>query len=486
MDIRWFFSCRIPTFEPVQISMNMKKLFTAVLVFWVFASVAQENLPYQRPPKELADLIEAPTTPAVTISPDHTWMFLLERSDYPSIEELSRPELRLAGIRINPDNFGPSRANYYIGLKAKKLSEGKEYEITDLPSPLLISNVSFSPDGKSVAFLQNGANKIELWVIDLSTLAARRLSNRAVSSVFRGSFDWLSDSKHILFTAVPESRKPLPEKSRVPVGPVIEENLGKKAPNRTYQDLLNNAHDEALFDYYATSELVQVDLDGAEQVIAPAAIYASVSPSPDGKYILTKVIHRPYSYIVPAGRFPHRVQVIDRSGKLVKEIIDIPLIDNIPTGFSATQKGPRGHAWRSDKEATLYWVEAQDGGDPRANAEIRDKVFELDAPFTGTPTELISLPLRYAGVLWGDNGMAWFYEYWWNDRRQRVYQVDVATKQRRSLSIAPQKTSTIIPGVLSPRPTGLAGIRCSLPKTIISSSPETVRRRKAICPFLIK
>lgn len=414
----------------------MRIPLTLLILILAVTALAQDNITYQRPPDDIAKLVEAPLTPAISISHDNVWMLLLDRSDYPTIEELSRPELRIAGLRINPDNFGPSRAIYSIGLKAKKLAENKDYEIRNLPSPLLMSNVAFSPDSRKIAFLQNGADKTELWIVDLATLTASKLTERKINNIFGGgfsgsSFSWLSDSQHIIFAAIPEKQSALPVRSRTPVGPVVEENLGKKAPNRTYQDLLKNPHDEALFDYYATSELVLKNLNGPEKVLKQASICTSFSPSPDGKLVLVREVHRPYSYIVPYNRFPQRIQVIDLNGALVKEVIDIPLIDNIPNGFNAVQTGPRNHAWRADQPATLYWAEAQDGGDPKAKADIRDKVFELAAPFTGTAAELISLPLRYTGITWGNNNIAWVSEFWWTDRKERVYQLDPATKTKK-------------------------------------------------------
>jgi dipeptidyl aminopeptidase/acylaminoacyl peptidase len=229
-----------------------------IVPFLLSASVAvsAQDFSYQRPPDDIAKLVEAPLTPSVFLSHDNAWILLLDKSDYPSIEELSRPELRIAGLRINPDNFGPSRPNYLIGMKLKKLSDNSDHTIKNLPSPLLISNATFSPDSKRIAFLQNNADKIELWVVDIATLTASRITDRKINDVVGSTYSWLSDSQHILFAAVPANQKPMPQKSRVPVGPVIEENLGKKAPNRTYQDLLKSPYDEALFDHYATTELV--------------------------------------------------------------------------------------------------------------------------------------------------------------------------------------------------------------------------------------
>jgi len=410
----------------------MKKFILLVLVSVSYAGLCQDVPTYQRPPEEIAKLVEAPLTPFVSISPDKQWMLLLERSDYPTIEQLSRPELRIAGLRINPENFGPSRSNYTIGLKVKRLADSQEFEIKNLPSVTLASNVTFSPDSKKIAFLQNEINRIELWVIDIVSFTATRLTERKINNVM-GGYTWLSDSQRILFAGVPQNLKPLPEKTRIPSGPVIEENLGKKAPSRTYQDLLKNPHDEAAFDYYTQSDLILKNLNGTEKTLSSGSILKSFNPSPDGKYILTEVIQRPYSYLVPAYYFPQQVNVIDLDGKVVKEITRIPLLDYIPTGFNATQREPRSHNWRADKPATLYWAHAQDSGDPKVKADIRDKVFTWDYPFASQPKELISLPLRFSRILWGNDNTALVFERWTNDRKERVYLVNPATASKKIL-----------------------------------------------------
>lgn len=406
-------------------------LFVTLLV--QLPSLAQENITYQRPPEEIARLVEAPSTPLVMLSPDRQWMLLLDRSDYPSIEELSRPELRLAGLRINPDNFGPSRTSYLADMRLKHIASGREYTLANLPSPLLASNPTFAPNSRYLAFLQNYADRIELWVADLITFQARPVTTRKINNVMGSAFSWLSDSQHLLFTAVPENRSPLPPKPRVPTGPIVEENLGRKTPARTYQDLLKSPYDELAFEYYASSDLILKPLDGAEVTLNPAAIHGSVSPSPDGNLILLEIVHRPFSYLVPVNNFPYTVKVIDRTGKTIKDIAEIPLTDYIPTGFNATRREARGHAWRADKPATLFWAQAQDGGDPKTKADIRDKLFTWDYPFADAPRELISLPLRFWRVLWGNETTALVYERWTQDRRERIHLVNPKAGTARTL-----------------------------------------------------
>ena len=81
-------------------------------------------------------------------------------------------------------------------------------------------------------------------------------------------------------------------------------------------------------------------------------------------------------------------------------------------------------SWRADAPATLVWTEAQDGGDPRNQSEVRDRVFTLAAPFTAQPTTLIDLNERYGGVQWGDADTALVNSRWFNTRHETRYVVD--------------------------------------------------------------
>lgn len=387
---------------------------------------------YQRPPEEIAKLVEAPTTPTVVFSPDKTLMVLLDKADYPSIEELSRPELRIAGLRINPDNFGPSRASYNTSMKVKSLKDMKEHTITNLPSPTQISHFNFSPDSRKASFLQTYADRIELWIVDFTTFSAKKLSDRKVNATMPNPVTWLGSSSSLIYMAALDGQAP-PQKTRVPDGPVIEENLGKKAPSRTYQDLLNNKHDEALFDYYCTSQTLLISLDGTEKALGKPSVIAFASPSPDGTLLLTRTIEKPYSYLVPASLFPQSVQVTDLEGTVTKKLADIPLGETIPVGFNAVINGPRGHNWRADMPSSVYWVEALDGGDPKKKVDMRDKVMQWNAPFSGQPAELLSLPLRYAGVTWGNEKVALVNELWWSDRKTRTYLVDPSNPGKKKI-----------------------------------------------------
>lgn len=146
-----------------------------------------------------------------------------------------------------------------------------------------------------------------------------------------------------------------PEKSPVPEGPVVQENLGEKAAVRTFQDLLQNPYDEILFGYYATSVIMHIDMDKNKTMIGKHGVYSGLDPSPDGNYLLVQEIQKPYSYLVPYYRFPLNVEIWDTEGRPVKLVAEIPLAEYIPQGFGAVRTGPRSFIWRSDAPATLAW-----------------------------------------------------------------------------------------------------------------------------------
>ena len=411
----------------------MKKLCLFWLVLTTGATApAQDNLSDQTPPHARAALIDAPATPRVSVSSDGKWMRLMDAQDLPTIADLAQPELRIAGLRLNPRTNGPSRTSYSIGMKLKRLDNGQEFAVQSLPDQPRISQVTWSPDNARIAFAHTQddgtSGRIELWTVDVATAAARRLTEAPLNGVFGSSYEWFPDNQTLVVRTVPAGRGQAPAANPVPTGPVVQENVGKTAAARTYQDLMKNPNDERVFDHYATSQLLKVSLDGQTRAIGQPGVIQQASPSPDGRYLLVETRHRPYSYQLTVGSFPNKVDVLDRDGNPVKTLADLPLADNVPTSFDAVPVGPRAYEWRGDAAATLCWVEAQDGGDPRKEAPIRDKVFTLEAPFTAAPQELVALPLRYEGITWANASLALVDGYRWADRKRTTWTLNPAAK----------------------------------------------------------
>ncbi|HKV07844.1 MAG TPA: prolyl oligopeptidase family serine peptidase, partial [Thermoanaerobaculia bacterium] len=379
--------------------------------------------PYRTPPQVLVDLVDAPPTPGVSVDPKQEWMLLLEQPNLPPIAELAERELRLAGLRIRPQINGPSRTNSLTGLELLRISDLSRREITGLPAEPRIENTRWSPDGRRIAFTNTVEDGIELWVAEVETGQARRLLPGRLNLSARISPRWLIDSRTLVVTLVPEGRGPEPQASTVPAGPVVQENLGRTAPARTYQDLLKNAQDERLFEYYLTSQVAKVTVDGEVTPLGDPGLIGRIALSPDSRYLLVETLHRPFSYLVPADRFPRKLEVWDLDGHRVRQIADLPLQEEIPISFDSVATGPRDLDWRDDAPATLVWAEALDGGDASKEATERDRLFLLPAPFTGDPVPLATLGYRFVGAVWGDDNLALVYENWWKTRRTRTWRV---------------------------------------------------------------
>ncbi len=379
----------------------------------------QEPLSYQTPPQPIADLANAPQTPNISLNSTGEWMLVLHRPGYPSLEELAQPELTLAGLRINPQTNGQSRQYHYHNLTLINTSTAEEFAVENLPNDPKIGNISWSPNGGLIAFTITTSEGISLFLADVETKAAKKLTDPILNDALRGlPYSWMPNSQSILFRAVAKDRGERPTASIVPQGPVIQQTDGKQAAVRTYQDLLKNPYDEALFEYYATGELYLISLENeAISLFKTKGIYEDFSPSPDGAFVLVEEIQKPFSYLVPYSRFPLNYDVFDRKGANVKRLAQIPLAENIPKGFGAVRKGMRQVGWRTDEPATLYWVEAQDEGDPSIETEVRDQLFYLSAPFSDEKEDGISFQLRFRGIDWASSNLAIAYEYWWSTRR---------------------------------------------------------------------
>jgi dipeptidyl aminopeptidase/acylaminoacyl peptidase len=399
----------------------MRRLSITLLLLLAVPAFAQET--YQLPSKEIVELADAPPTPLLYTGPTD-WALLYQTPALLAIADLAQPELKLAGQRFNPQTHEQTRAGYAIDLRLLNVTTGVEKKLSGLPSPLRARNVAWSPDGARVAFTHASERGVELWVVDAASGAASRVGNALINATLPSRpIQWLSDSRTILAKLVPANWGDAPADTRVPRGPVIQETLGKRSPGRTYQDLLQNPYDEALFEHHVQSQLALVTLDGNVTNVGPRGMYAQAQASPDAQWLFVDTLHRPFSYVVPEGRFPRLLEVWSRDGRVVRQIADLPLADAVPTDFDATSEGVRDADWRADAPATLVWVEALDKGNARAEAAERDKVLMLAAPFEGSPATLATLGMRFDGITWGDDDLALVREGWWKTRRTRTWRV---------------------------------------------------------------
>jgi dipeptidyl aminopeptidase/acylaminoacyl peptidase len=382
-------------------------------------SATEAAAQYRDPPAPIAQILDAPPTPGVSISPDRRLLVLLDREGLPPITEVAAPELRLAGVRIDPRTNGGSRDIFLKGLRIITV-DGEGEKVVTIPAGARISNPQWSPTSRHLFFTVVRADGHRAWLADAATGVARELSNKPLNAALGAPCSWATDGSELLCRFIPDGRGAAPADA-TPTGPAIQEAGGRATPNRTYADLLTNSADEAKFDHYATSQLTRLALDGTITPLGAPAIYAGASFSPDGRFILVQQVKRPYSYVVPMGRFPRHVAVWDRGGRPVQTIADLPLQDAIPPDFDAVATGRRNISWRPGAPATLIFAEALDGGNPRNTAEKRDRVFTLEAPYSAPPVPVIDLEYRYGGVTAFADGRLLVDESWFRTRRNRTW-----------------------------------------------------------------
>lgn len=401
----------------------MKKTIAIVVFFLMCANfIAQEKLTYQKPPKEILELVDAPLAPSVWIDSNGENVVLFYRDAYKSIAELSEPEMRLGGLRINPNTNIGSRTRFFNNLKVKKATEKDARQVLGIPENPRLSSFTISPNQKMVAFLNTTDSGVQLWLADIESASARQLSTLKVNANMGNPLNWFKDGSALLVNVIPIDRKDLINTDEaVPDGPTITVSDGEKAQNRTYQDLLSSPNDEYNFEQLARSEIKKISVDGKVEDFLPTAMYDELDFSPDGNYVMVSTIKRPFSYIVPYSRFPFETNIYSNEGKLIKKVNDVPLNEVEPKGFMATRMGKRRMNWRADKPATIYWAEALDKGDPEVKVDYRDAVYELPAPFSGNEKLLIKTKNRYSGINWGNDNLAIASDYWWNDRNTKSY-----------------------------------------------------------------
>ncbi len=421
----------------------IRRTIVVAFLFITGIAAAQDDVTYKTPPKEIMDLVLGKPTPSVNIDQKGEWMILTERSDFPTIEDMAQPELRIAGLRINPKNFGPSRAGYAISIQLKNIPAKKTYDITGLPGKLKAGSLQWSPDEKRFAFTNTLIDRIDLYVVDVNERVARKVNSMPLNTVLGAAYSWAGDNK-LIYRTVPAHYKSFPDAQPAPRGPVVQENLGKAAASRTYQDLIKSPYDEELFEYMATSQLAMNDLSKETTIGAPA-IYRSINVSPDKNYLLVTTVNKPFSYLVPAFAFPHTVAVMDMSGNFSEVLVKNPSEEGQPIGFDDVVTFPRGFDWRDDEPATLVFVQALDKGLGRTKSDYRDAVYAITIPaqLTGSnmngaslfnnKKELFRTKRRFRNIVWGNATTAIEYEAMTFDRKMQMNKYNPSTGEMELL-----------------------------------------------------
>ena len=395
---------------------------------------------YNQPPKNILDVMHAPSPPVPRVSPTQDAILLVSWQDYPSIGRVSTPFLRLAGVRVEPKNHSKhdTPGGYGITPCARSfelvhVADGAQIPIA-LPEGACAGAPMWAADGKRFAFVNLAPDAVELWIGDASTGKIHKVAGVRLNPMFNDEMQWMPDQKTLLVKLVPAGMGAPPPEPVVPAGPSIQETTGEKGESSTYEnrDTLRNRHDEDVFDYYAASQLALVDAaTGAITPVGKPGNYDLVAAAPDGQHVLVAAIHKPYSYVTTYDRFPREVEVWDTSDRAhvqVHTIASLPLADRVP--IAGVPVGPRDFSWRATEPATLVWAEALDGGDWKVKVPARDKILLEKAPFNSPAVEITRTEQRYIGFSWGEQaGTAFLNEYDENRHWRRTFLIDIDAQQ---------------------------------------------------------
>lgn len=438
---------------------------------------------YREPSDLLKRLFLPPKTPSLTLSSDSRWLISTGEPPLPSIELLARPEEKLAGMRFDPVMLAPSRLDFAFDMKAQhlSLSTSESQEIPLPPNSEGIRYIRFNPNPPEYAQQQfvftskrKNENLLEAYVCNLVKTESENgdelrwevhpipaLAGKRLNFVNGCAYQFTADGTSLLCKIVPESHaSEPPQEPSVPVGPSIQTVTAgaRKAPGRTYQDLLKSSHDEDKFRYYFTIELMKVDMkseiyESASLVPQSSGgfIPCGIESSPCGKYLLVESINK-LSYSVPLRRFGKDILVWNLAGSEdskddningVVLVASIPVDDEIPLSYDACSRHKRQFQFHPCFDHTLIYAHALDGGDPSnepvvvtgndgEEGNFRDAIYTQDIVgdidssklSLAEPVALCHLEWRYDDVDFTESGIMLIDEYRWDDRMERKWKVD--------------------------------------------------------------
>lgn len=363
------------TFPKMALFNRMMIVFLLSMVLSV-AAQAQEDLyseKYMMPPDIVQGILtrDAHTDSLQNLSPDGKHFLIPVSPYFSNFNLMSQKTYRLGMLEICPEVNREWRLSTYgtQGLRIYSLDK-RESWLIELPEDIFVSDMTWSPDGKTIAFLAHLPSGTQVWTADVSTGKAKALNKAFVMATLRGRggrgggpsassmLQWTLQGSVITFL-VPDDRGPEPKESPIPSSPIIRRTRKKAATTPTYPFLLRTAHDKALFRYYTTSQLAELIPGKSPRKIGKPAMYQRIALSPDGKYILAEKLTEPFSYIVSYSSFPRELEILDLEGKILSTISKTPLQEGSSGGDrGAGGNEPREVAWRPDgKGLSFLWQE---------------------------------------------------------------------------------------------------------------------------------
>lgn len=430
----------------------MKKHFlraglAIAMTFSALQGASAQEIEYKTPNNSAMEMILAQPIPKTVFNHRMTMGVTYWKTEpYVHVAEMAATnEFKVAGLRLNGDNFSQTRKAYYDNIELVSSATGATTKIAGLPAVLKAHDFMWSPQDRYLCFLNDTDREIELYRVDVSAAEPKAVKVNAnpVNSIYGDAYAFL-DEETILYKSVPADLGEFP-KAQMPNGPIVQESYGKRDTYRTVQDLIKSPYDEAVYEYLCTS--IFSVFDGTNtRTIGQKNIVKGYSVSPDGKYMMVQTVHKPYSYAKSSGSFPSKNEIWSTSGEVVKVLKGLPKKDG-EKGKKGPKKASKSEfSWRADKGAVLTWVEtapaekeeagSSDGEEEKKDSEKPERtyytsIYQCEAPFRiDNDKQLVfTTEYRFGRVIWGNDKLA-------------VY-TDASSKQkiRRTFAFNPSDTS---------------------------------------------
>ena len=399
----------------------MKWFLTLIMLGAIMLSA---QIPYQLPPDEITEIFNRQRPPSVDYMPKTGKLIIFDRESYVPLNLLALEKFELGGIEITPRNRARVRGSY---LKNPRILDIETGETTELGLDGFFGGASFSPDERYVVINQYEPDRITVWLWDSKTGDVGKIYTGRPNQAFSSDFIWLPDNENILLRTVPEGFSDEPAPPELPIGPIVFESSGEKSQNRTYTNLLKNEHDEDLFTFYGTTQLIKLNVrTGKIQRFGRADLIRWITPSPDGKYFLVRIVDKPYSWKVNYWGFPYKYELWDKKGNLIVTLTQQHSMENLPLG--GVLPGLRYFFWHPYYPHRMLILEALDGGDPELEVPHRDRVLYRDYP--EARQEYFKTRDRFSSLDCISQDQLVIYEYNRERRWRTGYYLDMETGDR--------------------------------------------------------
>jgi len=384
------------------------------LLFALPAAVALAG--WREPPAAVARALPAEATPRALPSPDGRRVLLLERPALPPQADLPARRDDLAGLSLDLAQRVPADLPAYHGGRLFAAAGGTPVALRGLPPAARILHAHWAPDSRRLALAVREAGGLRLWLAGADG-RLRRLAHQPLNAVFGAPCAWL-DARSLACRFVAAG---LPQAA--PALPAPREADGRPSVVRPQRGLLHDAADVARFAAAAQSRLLRVALDGRQTALGVAGAIVSHTPSPDGRYLLVQRLSAPHPLGYPWEQFARRVELLGLADGRLRPVSSLPFEPTLGPEQDAVSAHARGHAWRADAPATLFWAEALDGGDARREVALRDRALLWTAPFAEAPRVLGEFPQRLEAIYWGRGDLALAQTSWWATRRAALWRL---------------------------------------------------------------